>query len=609
MVRKRLWTAIPNPPTHRSAARFGTCGKAAIPMILFLLAYLGGVLTIISPCILPVLPFVFARADRPFLRSGLPLLLGMAMTFAAVATLAAVGGGWAVQANAYGRIAALVVLAAFGLLLLYPALADRATRPLVALGGRLSQSADRADHGASSFFASLLLGVATGLLWAPCAGPVLGLVLTGAALQGASAHTSLLLLAYAAGAATSLALALLVGGKIFAAMKRSIGVGERIRKVLGIAVLIGVAAIALGLDTGLLTRLSLSGTAHFEQGLLDRFHPDDAMSSAAMGNSGRLADEGPFPSLAGAGEWINSPPLTPQSLRGKVVLVDFWTYSCINCLRSLPYVRAWAEKYRDQGLVVIGVHTPEFAFEKDPANVRKAVHDLDIAYPVAIDNDHAVWRAFRNRYWPAHYFIDGKGRIRYHHFGEGDYAQSERVIQRLLAENGNAVGNSGTVTVSATGTGAAAGQGKARSPETYLGYGKAQRFVSPGGLVRDTRHDYAVPASPRRDDWALGGTWTVGREQASLEAAGGRIVYRFYARDLHLVLGPTRSGQRVRFRVTIDGKAPGADHGADVDASGNGVVESQRLYQLVRMQGGMAERTFAIEFLDPGVQAYAFTFG
>lgn len=578
-------------------------------MILFLLAYLGGVLTIISPCILPVLPFVFARADKPFLRSGLPLLLGMAMTFAAVATLAAVGGGWAVQANAYGRIAALAVLAAFGLLLLFPSLADRATRPLVALGGRLSQSADRADRGASSFFASLLLGVATGLLWAPCAGPVLGLVLTGAALQGASAHTSLLLLAYAAGAATSLALALLVGGKVFAAMKRSIGFGERIRKVLGVAVLVGVAAIALGLDTGLLTRLSLSGTARFEQGLLDRFHPDEAMPSAAMGKGGQLADEGAFPSLAGANEWINSPPLTPASLRGKVVLVDFWTYSCINCLRSLPYVRAWAEKYRDQGLVVIGVHTPEFAFEKDPANVRKAVRDLGIAYPVAIDNDHGVWRAFRNRYWPAHYFIDGKGRVRYHHFGEGDYAQSERVIQRLLAENGSAVGNVGTVNVSAAGAGAAAGKGKARSPETYLGYGKALRFASPGGLVPDARHDYAAPASLQRDAWGLAGTWTAGREKASLDASGGRIVYRFHARDLHLVLGPARSGQRVRFRVTVDGKAPGADHGTDVDPDGNGVVDGQRLYQLVRMQGGTAERTFAIEFLDPGVQAFAFTFG
>ncbi|MEE4452938.1 cytochrome c biogenesis protein DipZ [Novosphingobium resinovorum] len=578
-------------------------------MILFLLAYLGGVLTIISPCILPVLPFVFARADKPFLRSGLPLLLGMAMTFAAVATLAAVGGGWAVQANAYGRIAALVVLAAFGLLLLFPSLADRATRPLVALGGRLSQSADRADHGASSFFASLLLGVATGLLWAPCAGPVLGLVLTGAALQGASAHTSLLLLAYAAGAATSLALALLVGGRVFAAMKRSIGVGERIRKVLGIAVLIGVAAIALGLDTGLLTRLSLSGTARFEQGLLDRWQPGGAMPSAAMGNGGRLADEGPFPSLSGAGEWINSPPLGPASLRGKVVLVDFWTYSCINCLRSLPYVRAWAEKYRDQRLVVIGVHTPEFAFEKDPANVRKAVRDLGIAYPVAIDNDHGVWRAFNNRYWPAHYFIDGRGRIRYHHFGEGDYARSERVIQRLLAENGSAVGSAGTVTVAASGAGAAAAQGKARSPETYLGYGKAMRFTSPGGLARDARHDYALPTALPRDGWGLGGAWTAGREQVSLGAAGGRIVYRFRGRDVHLVLGPAQPGRPVRFRVTIDGKAPGADHGTDVDPRGNGVVDGQRLYQLVRLHGGMAERTFAIEFLDPGVQAFAFTFG
>jgi cytochrome c biogenesis protein CcdA/thiol-disulfide isomerase/thioredoxin len=578
-------------------------------MILFLLAYLGGALTIVSPCILPVLPFVFARADQPFVRSGLPLLLGMAVTFAGVATLAAVGGGWAVQANSYGRIAALVILAGFGLLLLFPSLADRATRPLVALGSRLSQSATAGQSAASTFAASLLLGVATGLLWAPCAGPVLGLVLTGAALQGATAQTSLLLLAYAAGAATSLALALLIGGRVFAAMKRSLGISEWIRRVLGAAVLIGVAAIALGLDTGLLTRLSLSGTASVEQSLLDRFHLGNATASAAMTDGQPLAVEGQLPPLTGATEWINSPPLTREGLKGKVVLVDFWTYSCINCLRTLPYVRAWADKYKAQGLVVIGVHAPEFAFEKDPDNVKTAVRDLGITYPVALDNDRTIWRAFANQYWPAHYFIDGQGRIRYHHFGEGGYAESEKVIKRLLAENGNAVGDMSIVKVAATGVGAAPGRSLGRSPETYVGYARAANFASPGGAVHDQAQDYAIPALATVDSWALAGNWTIGAEHATANTQRARIAFRFRARDLHLVLGPSAAGKAVRFRVTIDGKAPGDNHGVDVRANGTGVVTEQRLYQLVRLGGPVGEHRFEIELLDPGVQAFAFTFG
>ncbi|MCW0198950.1 cytochrome c biogenesis protein CcdA [Sphingopyxis sp.] len=574
-------------------------------MILFLLAYLGGALTIVSPCILPVLPFVFARADQPFVRSGLPLLIGMAITFAGVATLAVVGGGWVVQANAYGRIAALVVLGLFGLLLLFPSLADRATRPLVALGARLSQNA--AGPLRSTFLSSLLLGVATGLLWAPCAGPVLGLLLTGAALNGASAATSLLLLAYALGAATSLALALLVGGRVFAAMKRSIRAGEWLRRGLGAAVLAGVIAIGLGLDTGLLTRLSLSSTARVEQSLLDRLHPGGAMPKAMPGGD-MLADRGPFPSLAGATGWLNAPPLTAEGLRGKVVLIDFWTYSCINCLRTLPYVKAWDAKYRDKGLVVIGVHTPEFAFERDPANVRKAIADLGITYPVALDNRYAIWRGFDNKYWPAHYFIDAKGRIRAARFGEGHYAESERIIQRLIAENGGAVGTMDAVEVAATGVGEAESSRKDRSPETYVGYARAANFVSPGGFVRDARHDYALPTLAARNDWALGGAWIVGGEHAVSAAPGARIAFRFRGRDLHLVLGAADAKTPVRFRVTIDGKVPGADHGLDTDAQGNGVVTGQRLYQLVRQQAPR-DRTFQIEFLDPGVQAFAFTFG
>ncbi len=606
-------------------------------MILFLLAYLGGVLTIVSPCILPVLPFVFARADRPFLRSGLPMLVGMAATFAAVATLAALAGGWAVEANAYGRFAALVLLGLFGLALLFPGLSDRMSRPLVALGARLSASSDHeAGSGASTIASSLLLGVATGLLWAPCAGPILGLILTGAALQGANIGTSLLLLAYAGGAATSLALALLVGGRVFAAMKRGLGFGEWARRALGLAVLAGVGAIALGLDAGLLTRLSLSGTNALEQRLLDGLRPvGPAMSpsaSAAMGGavmaaadpaamkpvgtmlakSEVLAEslpvEGAAPSIDGASLWLNSSPLTTQALKGKVVLIDFWTYSCINCLRTIPYVRAWAEKYKNQGLVVIGVHAPEFAFEKNVDNVRKALAELHIDYPVAIDNDYAIWRAFNNQYWPAHYLIDARGRVRSHHFGEGDYEGSERAIQQLLAEAGRGEATSGLVKVDAEGAEAAPDWRDQRSPETYIGYSRAENFSSDGGAVHDTPHAYNAAPS-RLNEWGLSGAWTVGAEDAVLDVKGGAIVYRFHARDLHLVLGPGRNGAPVRFRVTVDGSAPGDSHGADVDAQGMGVVAAQRLYQLFRQNGAVSDHVFKIEFLDPGVQAFAFTFG
>ncbi len=579
-------------------------------MILFLLAYVGGVLTILSPCILPVLPFVFARSDQPFVRSGLPLLVGMAVTFAAVATLAAVGGGWAVQANTWGRGVAIVLLAVFGLTLLFPHLSDRLTRPLVALGSRLSASASDASRSGSSIVPSFLLGIATGLLWAPCAGPILGLVLTGAALSGASARTSFLLLAYALGAATSLGIALLIGGRVFTAMKKSLGASEWIRRGLGVALLCGVAAIALGLDTGVLTKLSLASTSKVEQSLVDQvgLGSEQVPASAGALRLDALPVEGQMPSLDGAVEWINSPPLTAEALKGKVVLVDFWTYSCINCLRALPYVRAWADKYKDQGLVVIGVHAPEFAFEKEIPNVKQAVKDLHVDYPVAIDNNYAIWRAFGNHYWPAHYFIDAQGRIRHHHFGEGEYAQSEQVIQQLLREAGHPVGHD-IVNVAEGGAQAAPDMADVRSPESYIGYARAARFASAGGEIHDARQSYMLPAKLELNQWGLGGEWTVQNQQAISQAAGASIAFQFHARDLHLVLGPASGGSKVRIRVSIDGHAPGDDHGVDIDASGNGVVDSQRLYQLVRQHGAIADHRFEIEFLDSGAQAFAFTFG
>lgn len=572
-------------------------------MTLILLAYLGGVLTIVSPCILPVLPFVFARGGRPFLTGTLPLLAGMVVMFAAVASLAAVGGGWAVSANQYGRIAAMVLLTLFAVTLLSRTLADILTRPLVALGNRLSGEAG----AGSGIGASFLLGIATGLLWAPCAGPILGLVLTGAAISGASVQTTLLLLAYAAGAATSLALALLAGGRLFAAMKQSLGAGEWVRRALGVLVLAGVAAIAFGLDTGFLTRVSLASTSRFEQGLVDKFLPAKPVKTVAVAGSD-LPVEGVIPELTGATGWLNTPPLTRDELAGKVVVVDFWTYSCINCLRALPYIRAWAAKYKDHGLVVLGVHAPEFAFEKDPANVKKAVADLGVTYPVALDSKLAIWQAFNNQYWPAHYFIDAMGRIRAHHFGEGEYDKSERIIQTLLKEAGYKNVPGGIVDPDAEGALAAADENNMQSPETYLGYGRGTGFAS-NTPQPDKIATYTTPYPLGPNQWGLTGRWTIGEEKSVSAAAGTRITFYFHARDLHLVLGPGAGNKPVRFKVTLDGQPPGAAHGMDTDEAGNGTVTGQRLYQLIRQQGTIGNRTFRIEFLDPGVEAYAFTFG
>jgi thiol-disulfide isomerase/thioredoxin len=301
--------------------------------------------------------------------------------------------------------------------------------------------------------------------------------------------------------------------------------------------------------------------------------------------------------------------LTAAGLHGKVVLVEFWTYTCINWLRQLPYVRAWAEKYEERGLVVIGVHTPEFVFEKNLENVRQAAKDLRVDYPIAVDNDYAIWRAFRNQYWPALYFVDAEGRVRHHQFGEGDYEQSEKIIQRLLAEAGSRGIGRERVAVDGRGVEAAADWGSLKSPENYVGYERTENFASPGGAVRDQRRVYTAPARLRLNHWALSGDWTVGRQATGLNKGGGRIVYRFHARDLHLVMGPAVPGTSVRFRVLIDGQPPGAAHGIDVDDQGYGKVTEQRLYQLIRQPKPIGERHFQVEFLDPGVEVFAFTFG
>jgi thiol-disulfide isomerase/thioredoxin len=336
---------------------------------------------------------------------------------------------------------------------------------------------------------------------------------------------------------------------------------------------------------------------------------DKGVAQQATPATVKLPIEGELPSLGGATEWLNSPPLTQAGLRGKVVLIDVWTYTCINWLRTLPYVRAWAEKYKNQGLVVIGVHSPEFAFEKNVDNVRRAAKEMRVDYPVAIDSDFAIWRALKNQYWPALYIVDAQGRIRHHQFGEGDYDKSERVIQQLLAEAGTGGIGGGLVSVDARGAEVAADWDSLRSPENYVGYERTENFASPGGAVSDKRRVYAAPAKLKLNHWALSGDWTVEKNLTVLNKPNGRIAYRFHARDLHLVMGPAARGASVRFRVLIDGQPPGAAHGIDVDEQGNGTVTDQRLYQLIRQPNSIADRQFEIEFLDSGLEAFAFTFG
>lgn len=331
--------------------------------------------------------------------------------------------------------------------------------------------------------------------------------------------------------------------------------------------------------------------------------------AALRATSSLAGDEGPMPELNGATGWINSAPLTRDALRGKVVLADIWTYSCINSLRQLPYLKAWAAKYKSAGLVVLGIHSPEFGFEKDRANVQRAISELNVTYPNAIDSDMAVWRAFKNEYWPADYLIDAKGRIRRHHFGEGEYEETERAIRDLLKENGASNLPPGPAAVQGAGIEAPADFRSARSPETYVGYSRGEHFASREAVAPSTVKTYSLPPRLGLNDWALSGAWIIDGERATLGSAPGKVAFRFHSRDLHFVLAPATNGNPVRFTVRLDGAPPGADHGGDVAADGSGTIREPRLHQLIRQNGRIEDRTFEIEFLDRGVQAFVFTFG
>lgn len=584
-------------------------------MALYLVAFAAGVLSVLSPCILPVLPFVFARQGQPSRHGSLPLLMGMALAFAAAASLAAAAGAWAVQLSQWGRGLALLGLGIFAASLLFPRLAAWWSRPLVQIGEKLA-----AQNPEQRWLHSALLGVATGLIWSPCAGPVLGLLLSGAALAGPGTTTSLLLLGYAAGASLALWAALRISAGTMARLRAHWLPGERGRRFAGAAMLAAVLAVATGLDSRLLAQsgaLNGLGSNGLESSLLQAAMPSAQAAELAGNNPGApytssLPVESTRPSLDGGTQWLNAAPQSIPALRGKVVLVNFWTYSCVNCLRTLPYVNAWAQKYADRGLVVVGVHAPEFAFEKDRSNVEKALQQLKISYPVVQDNGFRIWRAFNNQYWPALYLVDAQGRVRHHQFGEGGYAATERALNELLREaqapsaatapapNANTVPDTG-------GLGMAADTASLRSPELYLGYDKGGSLRLAGRPAPDKPADYQ-PAALRLNTWTLQGNWTLKPEFVQANNAGGRLALRFEARDANLVLGAAGSGP-LRFRLTIDGQPPGIHHGSDVDAQGYGQVDATRLYQLVRQQGPVKERTVEIEFLDAGAQGYAFTFG
>ena len=331
--------------------------------------------------------------------------------------------------------------------------------------------------------------------------------------------------------------------------------------------------------------------------------------NAAVTPDSGVPMDSPMPPLAGNTGWLNSAPLTAKDLQGKVVLIDFWTYTCINWRRTLPYLHAWVDKYAKSGLVLVGVHSPEFPFEHDVDNVRQMSAQIGVAYPIALDADFAVWRSFDNEFWPALYIFDAKGRLRHRQFGEGGYEETERIIQKLLAEAGQRDVDTRLSTVNGTGAEAAPDWKDLESPENYLGAARTEGFSSPGGIAGGQRHLYTAPKKLSRNHWGLSGTWTVDDRRARVEEAGGRILYRFHARDLHLVMGPATRGGAVRFRVLLDGKPPGPSHGVDVDEAGNGTAKDQRMYQLIRQGGAIGDRQFEIEFLDPGAEAWSFTFG
>lgn len=577
-----------------------------------ILAVAAGVLTVLSPCILPILPVLLSATapdglrHRPFW-----IVLGLAFSFTVFGAVFSTFGTLLGLSNGALRNVALAILLFFGVSLLWPRLWDR----LGARIGALAQKIPGANRPPSEQGrgGALLLGGSLGLLWAPCAGPILGIIITFAAVQGKFGRSLLLLTAYSLGAAVPMLLIGYGGRRLYRKILSLGKWGAIAHRVLGAVTIATVIALFFNVDTLLLTHLppSLFSSEAIEQRLAQirpelREAPGAPRPAIAATNPGgaSLPVLGEMPNFVKIVAWINSPPLSPAGLRGKVVLVDFWTYSCINCIRTLPHIIGWYEKYRNDGLVVVGVHTPEFAFEKNEANVRRAVARFGIHYPVALDNFYGTWEAYGNHYWPADYLFDAQGRLRLVHFGEGKYGETERAIQSLLMEakllHAPQPLTEGVPTVDFS---------RIHSPETYIGYARAEDFASPQPQAHDRPREYTAPAALGLNEWALRGTWTVSAHSAKLVAAGGGVRFHFRAPKLNLVMNG--SGRRVAANVLLDGKAIPADaRGADVGPEGRVVVGTARLYNLVALPAGdRGDHVFEIDFRDPDVKLYAFTFG
>jgi cytochrome c biogenesis protein CcdA/thiol-disulfide isomerase/thioredoxin len=579
-----------------------------------IVAVAAGILTVLSPCILPILPALLSASaaggvrHRPFW-----IVLGLAISFTLFGIAFAVFGSFLGLSNEALRNAAMAILLFFGLSLLWPRLWEGVGNRVAALAQKLpGMSAPPSGQGRGS---ALLVGASLGLVWAPCAGPILGIIITLAAVQGSFGRSLFLLGGYSLGAALPM-LVIGYGGRRLYRKVLTLGRwGELSHRLLGVVTIATVAALFFNLDTRLLSRLPgwLFPADRLERRLAaaNPGRPGGSPIGTGAGVARTSAQGSPLPVLSNGmpefakiAAWLNSPPLSPASLRGKVVLVDFWTYSCINCIRTFPYITRWYDKYKDQGLVIVGVHTPEFAFEKDKGNVEKAIKRYGIRYPVALDNFYGTWDAYRNNAWPAHYLFDAQGRLRETHFGEGNYEKTEEAIQSLLAEAkllhtpvplDRAKPN---VDFSLIG-----------SPETYVGYRRAENFASPQKVAPERTANYSAPSSLSLNQWALEGTWKVTGEAAVLEAPGGGIRFRFQAPKLNLVM--KGEGKGARARVLLDGKpVPAAFRGTDVGSDGKLSVGYSRLYNLVSLPAGeRLDHLFEIVFDDPGVEAYAFTFG
>ncbi|HZZ98879.1 MAG TPA: cytochrome c biogenesis protein DipZ [Candidatus Saccharimonadia bacterium] len=575
-------------------------------LILVLFAFLAGIVTILSPCILPILPIVLTSSLSGGRRRPIGIVIGFILSFTILTlTLSLIVKATGLSANAL-RAVAVVVIGFFGITMLIPKTQELLERLFSKFSGSMPQLQNK-----NGFWGGILIGLSLGVIWTPCVGPILAAVIALAATSTVTVTTALIMFAYAVGTAIPM-FAILVGGRNLLTKAPFLASrGALIQKIFGVIMVLTAIAIALGLDvkfqTAILTAFPQYGngitaieTAPAIQSQLNQLKGQPGTVSKPNALEKLLTpDYGPAPDFTGGGTWLNSPPLTIAQLKGKVVLVDFWTYTCINCIRTLPFVTAWYDKYKDQGLVVIGVHTPEFEFEHDTNNVKNAIKQFNIHYPVVQDNDYRIWNAYTNQYWPAEYFIDAKGEIRKEHFGEGDYDANEKFIQQLLSEITNNV-SSQTLNMPEP-------KIQANTPETYLGYNRIDRFGSNEEITKDADAVYTIPTNLPTNSFAYEGKWNVGGDFAMPEQ-GSALNFMIDAKNVYLVMKPRVSGAVGRVKVFLDGSVVPTDAAGDDVKNGVVTVNADRLYTILKL-GTPGKHTLRLEFLDSNLDAFAFTFG